>query len=231
MGLLPKFAAQETLSLHCPLCSFHSHWTEKIESHFVKKHIGRTAEFSLYQCSLCNKIASSRTFIIEHLELEHKANVQEIPASPCSDSDAVTKHEDGEEGKYIFRRPGSTPGTHLDSPKGRAIPIFSGTLQGGDSPDGAFEHQCLFCEFSTGVRDVLTNHYAHHGIKNLQAPGGPEEDMEQPQEEEEEASIASYVEKAVDNDADHHPYSKIHEPPATMVSDVFVNYSIVSSGS
>ncbi|KAH9286749.1 hypothetical protein ECG_00546 [Echinococcus granulosus] len=174
MGLLPKFDAQEILSLHCPLCSFHSHWTEKLESHFVKSHLGRTAEFNLYQCSMCKKIASSKAFILEHLELQHRLVKEEVeeeetPTSPSSDSDVIMRSDGGE----MVQRPGSTPGTHLNVSQGCAVPIFSGRLRGGEMRDGEFHYQCLFCEFSTCNREVLASHYVHHGIKNLQCSERP----------------------------------------------------------
>ncbi|VDK22418.1 unnamed protein product [Taenia asiatica] len=174
MDLLPKFDAQEILSLHCPLCSFHSHWTEKLESHFVKSHLGRTAEFNLYQCSMCKKIASSKAFIIEHLELQHRSVKGEVeggetPTSPSSDSDVIMRSEGGE----TVQRPGSTPGTHLNVSLGCAVPIFSGRLRGGEIRDGELHYQCLFCEFSTCNREVLASHYVHHGIKNLQCSERP----------------------------------------------------------
>ncbi|VDD80759.1 unnamed protein product [Mesocestoides corti] len=169
MGLLPKFDAQEVLSLHCPLCSFHSHWTEKLEMHFLKTHLGRSAEFNLFQCSMCKKIASSKAFVLEHLELQHRSYKEETPTSPSSDSDALMRLEDSE----AVQRPGSTPGTRRNTLCGSVVPIFSGCLRGGEIQDGAFHYQCLFCEFSTSIREVLATHYVHHGIKNLQCSEKP----------------------------------------------------------
>lgn len=169
MGLLPEFDAQEILSLHCPLCPFHSHWTAKLESHFAESHLGRSAEIHLYQCSICKKISSSKTFILEHLELQHKLpkeRVEKTPTSPSSDSDAMMSSENCGE---TVPRPGSTPETSLSNiPTGCAIPIFSGSLRGGETCDGSFLFQCIFCEFSTSDKEALSCHYAHHGIKNLQ---------------------------------------------------------------
>lgn len=188
MGMLPKFDAQEILSLHCPLCSFHSHWTEKLEAHFAKTHLGKSAEFCLYRCSLCKKVASSEAFIVEHLELHHKIpmTTEDAPASPSSDTDTLVKpHNPNENSK----RPDSTPG-HLPSPKnGVALPVFSGFLEGDkvvakvlavEGKKDTCRHQCLFCEFSTSIREVLAGHYVHHGIKNLHCDNNTSQDCSKP---------------------------------------------------
>ncbi|VEL12193.1 unnamed protein product [Protopolystoma xenopodis] len=73
MGLLPQVNAQDVLALHCPLCAFHSHWLNLLEAHFSRHHGARSAEFRLYQCSKCHKIASSKAFLSEHLVLHHRS--------------------------------------------------------------------------------------------------------------------------------------------------------------
>lgn len=166
MGQLPNFDAQVVLSLHCPLCSFQSHWTDKIESHFVKIHLGKTAEFSLYQCSLCKKISSSKTFILEHIELQHKPmrDEQEVPSSPSSDSDAIMRKNRGE----MSQRPGSTPGTRSSPAPNRVISIFTCHLRGGEGQEeGSKLRRCVFCDFATSGKKLLADHYEHHGIKNF----------------------------------------------------------------
>ncbi|CAH8477243.1 unnamed protein product [Schistosoma turkestanicum] len=72
MGLLPLLDASDVLVLHCPLCSFHTHWLNYLEIHFNHEHANESVDFMLYQCSKCRKIASCKTFLIEHIDICHK---------------------------------------------------------------------------------------------------------------------------------------------------------------
>lgn len=169
MEHLPKFDAQNVLSLHCSLCEFQSHWTNKIESHFIKAHPGKTASFNLFQCLLCGKISSSKTFVLEHLELQHRAEVEEgeKPTSPSSESDAIVP-KDKED--VAQRRPDSTPGVRPNSTTPElVVHIFTCNLRGGKAEETQeeCESKCVFCKFSTTDKKRLSEHYEHHGIKNF----------------------------------------------------------------
>ncbi|CAH8523244.1 unnamed protein product [Heterobilharzia americana] len=76
MGLLPLLDASDVLVLHCPLCYFHTHWLNHLEIHFNHEHSSENVDFMLYQCSVCRKIASCKTFLNEHIDIRHKRNVK-----------------------------------------------------------------------------------------------------------------------------------------------------------
>nr|CDS34364.1 myeloid ecotropic viral integration site [Hymenolepis microstoma] len=169
MGKLSEFDAQNVLSLHCPLCEFQSHWTNKIESHFIKAHPGKTASFNLFQCLLCGKISSSKAFVLEHLELQHKAEIEESekPASPSSESDVIISKEKGD---VAQKRPESTPGVRSNPTTPElVIQIFACNLRGRKAEEKLeeCESKCVFCKFSTADKKLLSEHYEHHGIKNF----------------------------------------------------------------
>ncbi|VDO04795.1 unnamed protein product [Rodentolepis nana] len=169
MGKLSEYDAQNVLSLHCPLCDFQSHWTNRIESHFTKAHPGKTASFSLFQCLLCGKISSSKAFVLEHLELRHKAEIEESdkPTSPSSDSDAIIPKEKGD---VTQKRPDSAPGVGSNPPTPElVIQIFACELRGRKAEEklDECETKCVFCKFSTADKNLLSEHYEHHGIKNF----------------------------------------------------------------
>uniref|UniRef100_A0A0V0J7E7 Putative homeobox protein Meis3-like 1 n=1 Tax=Schistocephalus solidus TaxID=70667 RepID=A0A0V0J7E7_SCHSO len=225
MSSLPKLDAQDVLSLHCPLCAFHSHWTHRLEAHFFEEHKNCSVNFSLYRCTLCRKVASSKAFINEHLELHHRTMLSTplpqlqdhpTPGSPSSDSDALIVRSWASP-QRTERRSESTPSTRAPTPpvgghSYRALEIFTGFLEAGllrDTVEKKHEeedkkklmaaataatinvssesslhssdppkHNCLFCNFSTSIREALTSHYVHHGIKNLTVSMGEEHAME-----------------------------------------------------
>ncbi|KAF8566497.1 Zinc finger C2H2 type [Paragonimus westermani] len=82
MGLLPLLDASDVLILHCPLCCFHTHWLSQLETHFNFDHGSQTVDFMLYQCSKCHKIASSKAFLTEHIELHHSPSQKQGTFSP-----------------------------------------------------------------------------------------------------------------------------------------------------
>ncbi|VDL92783.1 unnamed protein product [Schistocephalus solidus] len=144
MSSLPKLDAQDVLSLHCPLCAFHSHWTHRLEAHFFEEHKNCSVNFSLYRCTLCRKVASSKAFINEHLELHHRTMLSTplpqlqdhpTPGSPSSDSDALIVRSWASP-QRTERRSESTPSTRAPTPpvgghSYRALEIFTGFLEAG----------------------------------------------------------------------------------------------------
>lgn len=193
MGLLPLVEASDVLVLHCPLCCYHTHWLSQLEVHFNTEHKSQSVDFTLYQCSKCRKIASSKSFLLEHVELHHKnwsTNDHHQGCSPPQlerDSSVAAVLENGhcsetEERDNVSPLSNVTPHTaekrHLPYVK----TLFVGQLSGGSSstnsesrlsnggPVLGLEHQCLFCDFTTSNSEILSEHYARHGIRKLQLP-------------------------------------------------------------
>ncbi|KAL7061974.1 hypothetical protein AAHC03_0202 [Spirometra sp. Aus1] len=262
MSSLPKLDAQDVLSLHCPLCAFHSHWTHRLEAHFFEEHKDRSVRFSLYRCTLCRKVASSKAFISEHLELHHRTiplpqqHDHPDPGSPSSDSDTLLVRSWASPPR-TERRSESTPSTRAPTPPAggpsfRAVEIFTGLLEGellrgsvekkhkeegkkkltvaaatntvasGDSvhPPDPPKHNCLFCNFSTSVREALASHYVHHGIKNLTA--NMEEETEHSAKPSENVSTEGTIDAlAAMNDTDDRRILKDQSPPSRKKSCLF----------
>ncbi|KAK4469722.1 hypothetical protein MN116_007246 [Schistosoma mekongi] len=96
MGLLPLLDASDVLVLHCPLCYFHTHWLNHLETHFNHEHSSENVDFMLYQCSKCRKIASCKTFLYEHIDIRHKRTGKSTSLqSPRTQSpnDTLSDHE------------------------------------------------------------------------------------------------------------------------------------------
>ncbi|KAL3319817.1 hypothetical protein Ciccas_001499 [Cichlidogyrus casuarinus] len=168
MGLLPDLDAQAVLALHCPLCSYHTHWVKRLESHFSEQHKTDYANLVLFQCTQCQKVASSKAFLQEHLAIHHKLG-RESPF-PRSASPSVF---DG-----LPSRPSS-----VNCPPSEATPyinqLFSGHLSGSHyastlsaptqapKKPSAIRQRCVFCSFSFKNSSEMGQHYANHGIVNV----------------------------------------------------------------
>ncbi|TGZ71751.1 hypothetical protein CRM22_002459 [Opisthorchis felineus] len=219
MGLLPLLNAVDVLILHCPLCCFHTHWLAQLETHFNLEHDSETVDFMLYQCSRCQKIASSKSFLTEHLELHHKSPVlkhngrseaadddvgagigggcgsvvlengliDHHSSENSNDSNASTELKENRKVDHHKSSEHPSPKTREDGisksdkkPGAYVKTLFVGQLCGRSSvrtenvsqngPMLGIQHQCLFCEYTTAHPKQLSEHYARHGIRQLQLP-------------------------------------------------------------
>ncbi|CAL8080052.1 unnamed protein product [Calicophoron daubneyi] len=200
MGLLPLVNAVDVLILHCPLCSFHTHWLTHLEAHFNEEHCTETVDFTLYQCSKCQKIASSKSFLIEHLEVHHKGSSNHSKSTPVREEEG----EDGVVENGYAEKAGSEKVTEDERTTINGVSrkleiknssylktLFVGQLCGNSTTvhESAshnrvilgVKHQCLFCDFTSSHVERLSEHYVRHGIRQLQFPaalGGCSPDSE-----------------------------------------------------